>query len=193
MNNDIHIVKVGPHQQDTVMYTDGVCRCICVGQHNNTNSYLKILDKGRVRKMTTKEIGRLMGVDDQDIDKMTEVLSPGTVNSLFGNSIVVDVMTEVFRELFYEDRKKPEEIRFFLLIFYIYSMKIYRIRKMTPRECGRLMDVDDPDIDKMLNCGLSDNALYKLYGNSIVVACMVNIFEKLFVHRPKDEGVKLWE
>ena len=55
------------------------------------------------------------------------------------------------------------------------------------------MDVDDPDIDKMLNCGLSDNALYKLYGNSIVVACMVNIFEKLFVHRPKDEGVKLWE
>lgn len=72
-------------------------------------------------------------------------------------------------------------------------MKIYRIRKMTPRECGRLMDVDDPDIDKMLNCGLSDNALYKLYGNSIVVACMVNIFEKLFVHRPKDEGVKLWE
>ena len=113
LNNDIHIVKVGPHQQDTVMYTDGICRCICVGQHNNTNSYLKILDKGRVRKMTTKEIGRLMGVDDSDIDKMTSVLAHGVVNSLFGNSIVVDVMTEMFRELFYEERKKPEEIRLF--------------------------------------------------------------------------------
>lgn len=95
------------------MYTDGVCRCICVGHHNNTNSYLKILDKGRVRKMTTKEIGRLMGVDDTDIDKMTSVLAPGTVNSLFGNSIVVDVLTEVFREMFYEDRKPKEEITLF--------------------------------------------------------------------------------
>lgn len=110
--NDIHIVKVGPHQQDTIMYPDGVCRCICVGHHNNTNSYLKIFDNGRVRKMTSKEIGRLMGVDDLDIDKMLDVLSPGTVNSLFGNSIVVDVMTGIFREMFYEERK-PQEISLF--------------------------------------------------------------------------------
>ena len=110
MNNDIHIVKVGPHQQDTVMYPDGICRCICVGQHNNTNSYLKIFDNGRVRKMTTKEIGRLMGVGDSDIDKMICALAPGVVNSLFGNSIVVDVMTEIFRELFYGDKKQNKEI-----------------------------------------------------------------------------------
>ena len=58
--------------------------------------------------MTTKEIGRLMGVGDSDIDKMTDVLAPGVVNSLFGNSIVVDVMTEVFRELFYKDVKSKE-------------------------------------------------------------------------------------
>ena len=49
-----------------------------------------------------------MGVDDSDIDKMTDVLAPGVVNSLFGNSIVVDVMTEVFRGLFYEDTKSKE-------------------------------------------------------------------------------------
>ena len=49
-----------------------------------------------------------MGVDDSDIDKMTDVLAPGVVNSLFGNSIVVDVMTEVFRELFYKDIKSKE-------------------------------------------------------------------------------------
>lgn len=58
--------------------------------------------------MTTKEIGRLMGVDDSDIDKMTDVLAPGVVNSLFDNSIVVNVMTEVFRELFYKDIKSNE-------------------------------------------------------------------------------------
>lgn len=108
--NDVHIVKVGPHQQDTIMYTDGVCRCICVGHHNNTNSYLKILDKGRVRKMTTKEIGRLMGVDDKDIDTMIGVLAPGSVNSLFGNSIVVDVLEGVFRNLFYGEEKKEVKL-----------------------------------------------------------------------------------
>lgn len=79
MRNDVHIVKVGPHQQDTVMYTDGVCRCICVGHHNNTNSYLKILDKGRIRKMTTKEIGNVQeeifcldNVDFQRNDNATD-------------------------------------------------------------------------------------------------------------------------
>ena len=83
-----------------------------MGHHNNTNSYLKILDKGKVRKMTTREIGRLMGVDDEDIDKMTSVLAPGSVNSLFGNSIVVDVMTEIFRNMFYET-KENKEIKLF--------------------------------------------------------------------------------
>lgn len=64
---------------------------------------------------------------------------------------------------------------------------------MTPRECGRLMGVDDQDIDTMLNCGLSDNALYKMYGNSIVVNCMVHIFNNLFIDRkesPREN--KLW-
>ena len=56
-------------------------------------------------------------------------------------------------------------------------MKVYRIRKLTPREAGRLMDVEDPDIDKMLSCGLSDAALYKMYGNSIVTSCLAGIFD----------------
>lgn len=110
MSDDVHIVKIGPHQQDTVMFVDGICRCICAGHHNNTNSYLKIFHNGRIRKMTTKEIGRLMGVDDIDIDKMIESdLSLGGINSLFGNSIVVDVMTEMFRTLFIDRKKNKSE------------------------------------------------------------------------------------
>ena len=72
--------------------------------------------------------------------------------------------------------------------------KYYRIRKMTPRECGRLMGVDDKDIDTMLNADLSDNALYKMYGNSIVVDCMVHMFDRLFINRkePKNRDTKLW-
>ena len=71
---------------------------------------MKILDGDRVRKMTTKEIGRLMGVDDSDIDKMMEVLPSGGVNTLFGNSIVVDVMSEMFKNLFCEEQKSKDII-----------------------------------------------------------------------------------
>ena len=72
-------------------------------------------------------------------------------------------------------------------------MKKYKIRKFTPRECGRLMDVEDPDIDKMLSCGLSDAALYKMYGNSIVTACMVHMFRNLLLQRPeKPKNSSLW-
>ena len=71
-------------------------------------------------------------------------------------------------------------------------MKVYRIRKLTPREAGRLMDVEDPDIDKMLSCELSDAALYKMYGNSIVTSCLVRIFDKLFLNRSEKKEVTLW-
>ena len=49
-----------------------------------------------------------MGVDDKDIDAMMGVLAPGSVNSLFGNSIVVDVLEGVFRNLFYGEEKQKD-------------------------------------------------------------------------------------
>lgn len=55
-----------------------------------------------------------------------------------------------------------------------------RIRKLTPTECLRLMDVHDEDIEVMKQSGLSNSALYKLAGNSIVCACMEGIFAQLF-------------
>lgn len=55
-----------------------------------------------------------------------------------------------------------------------------RIRKLTPTECLRLMDVHDEDIEVMKGSGLSNSALYKLAGNSIVFACMEGIFTQLF-------------
>jgi site-specific DNA-cytosine methylase len=56
--------------------------------------------------MTTREIGRLMGVDDDDIDKMIESgISSGNINNLFGNSIVVDVMVYMFDNLFNQKKE----------------------------------------------------------------------------------------
>lgn len=63
---------------------------------------------------------------------------------------------------------------------------VMRIRKLTPRECFKLMDVDEPNIDKISASGVSNSAQYKLAGNSIVVACLYHIFDKMFIH-PEQE------
>lgn len=57
----------------------------------------------------------------------------------------------------------------------------YRIRKLTPRECFRLMGVSDPDIDKIQAAGISKSQQYKMAGNSIVVNCLAAIFRQLFI------------
>lgn len=54
----------------------------------------------------------------------------------------------------------------------------YRIRKLTPRECGRLMGVSDEDISKMAEVN-SNTQLYKQFGNSIVVDIMCKMFSNL--------------
>ena len=55
-----------------------------------------------------------------------------------------------------------------------------RIRKLTERECYRLMDVAEEDIDKLLASDISKSQHYKLTGNSIVVSCLYYIFKNLF-------------
>ena len=59
--------------------------------------------------------------------------------------------------------------------------KKFRIRKLTPRECFRLMGVDDSDIDKIQSSGVSNSAQYKLAGNSIVTDVLFHIFRKMFI------------
>lgn len=55
----------------------------------------------------------------------------------------------------------------------------FRIRKLTPRECFRLMDFDDEDFDRAKAAGVSDSQLYKQAGNSIVVAALEAIFKQM--------------
>lgn len=74
----------------------------------------------------------------------------------------------------------------------------YRIRKLTPRECFRLMGMDDADIDKIdayrIKTTLKDGTVkekpipksqkYKMAGNSIVVDVLYNIFYQMFIAEP---------
>ena len=93
-----------------------------------------------------------------------------------------------------------------------------RIRKLTERECFRLMDVEDSDIDK-IDCfpfnsrqereaaiesadrkqlkaikdeTICKTAKLKMAGNSIVVSCLYHIFKSLFVERVAPQQLSLF-
>lgn len=57
----------------------------------------------------------------------------------------------------------------------------YRIRKLTPLECFRLMGFDDRDYWRCKDAGISDSQLYKVCGNSIVVQVLEGILNNLFL------------
>ena len=57
----------------------------------------------------------------------------------------------------------------------------YKVRKLTPLECWRLMSFTDEDFYKAKNAGISNSQLYKQAGNSIVVKVLEGIFKNLLI------------
>lgn len=55
-----------------------------------------------------------------------------------------------------------------------------RVRKLTPKECFRLMGFQDKDIECLIENKISNTQLYKMAGNSIVVDVLKYIFVELF-------------
>lgn len=61
-----------------------------------------------------------------------------------------------------------------------------RIRKLTPRECWRLMGVKDEQYDRLH--GISKTQLFKMAGNSIVVNVLMAIFKNLLISDKETKG-----
>ena len=59
-----------------------------------------------------------------------------------------------------------------------------RIRKLTPKECFRLMGFSDENFDAAQSVGISNSQLYKQAGNSIVVDVLYYIYRELYVAMP---------
>lgn len=97
-----NIQKVGQissngSQCGTVISDNGISANLVAGTHGYANSH--IATQYRIRKLTPRECGWLMGVSDEDIDKMAAVNSNTQLYKQFGNSIVVDVMCAMFKNL----------------------------------------------------------------------------------------------
>ena len=78
---------------------------------------VKDISQLRIRKLTPKECYRLMGFDDEDYEKASQVNSNAQLYKQAGNSIIVQVLMAIFGELFNidyitkikEDLKKYKE------------------------------------------------------------------------------------
>ena len=62
---------------------------------------------------------------------------------------------------------------------------LIRIRKLTPRECWRLMGFTDDDFDKAASVN-SNTQLYKQAGNSIVKQVLMQVFSQMI---PSDDRI----
>lgn len=92
-----------PTEQWLEANTQGTSNCLKSVQKDNL---LLEKPKYRIRKLTPRECGRLMGVSDEYIDKMAAVNSNTQLYKQFGNSIVVDVLCAIFKQLNIEQDKK---------------------------------------------------------------------------------------
>lgn len=80
-----------------VYAVDGMCPTLTTMQGGHREP--KILDNGRVRKLTPKECWRLMGFSDEDFEKVS-YLSNAQLYKQIGNSIGVSVLTAILKENF---------------------------------------------------------------------------------------------
>ncbi len=63
-----------------------------------------------------------------------------------------------------------------------------RIRKLTPKECWRLMGCSDEDFEKAQEVN-SNTQLYKQAGNAIVVDVLEAIFGQLFLKNGTEDNI----
>lgn len=93
--------KDGKYVQNLEFRGDYCSNTITTVQKDN----VVVLD-GKVGYLTPKECFKLMGLKDEEIEKIAKVVSKSAQYKLAGNSIVVDVLVEIFRPLFLESGQK---------------------------------------------------------------------------------------
>ena len=197
-----------------------VANCVTAGNRENTQNYVKEIelingtadglastlttDHDRARNITEPKGGhKQMGVKETIIYKGKEIkegdgLYTDTTDAFFRGRLDglsrglkanmhdagVCVEDDDYSDLFQSEIYKGVNIN-------IKIPRRYRIRKLTERECFRLMGVDDADIDKIQAAGISKTQQYKMAGNSIVVDVLYHIFKKMFVETKAEANVQL--
>jgi DNA (cytosine-5)-methyltransferase 1 len=102
-----HLIKIqySDYKQDVII--DSKSEYYSTLRANAGGKYrgVGLKDGENIRKLTTKETFRLMGFDDSDHEKLDSV-SNTQKYKMAGNSIVVNVLEAIFKQLFLGDNKR---------------------------------------------------------------------------------------
>jgi DNA (cytosine-5)-methyltransferase 1 len=101
-----NIIKVGNympsnHNASVVVHKNGIAPTV-MENHGTVTAVLEektLLQNLRIRKLTPKECFRLMGVKDADYEKIAKNQSNASLYHLAGDSIVVNVLMAIFKNL----------------------------------------------------------------------------------------------
>lgn len=187
------IIKVGYINQDTqasqVYSGEGIGQTLCAGTHGYANGYVQIFDTPKVKfQLTGGKWGKTHEQSGRVYDK--NGIAP-TIHTMQGGNQEPKVAIRVIRG---RNPGNPKLRKSGLETTQILEInengtsnclttvqkdnvvvENFRIRKLTPRECFRLMDFPD-SFD--FSC-VSDSQAYKQAGNSIVVNVLAEILIKL--------------
>lgn len=99
MNN---YIIIGSTQKNASIRKDGITPTL-TGSMGTGGGHVPMHNYDfRIRKLTPKECWRLMGFSDEDFKKAEKVNSNTQLYKQAGNSIVVNVLEAIFRNLFDE-------------------------------------------------------------------------------------------
>lgn len=91
-------VKNKQNQSRRIISPEGISPCLGAFTHGYAHGYIK--DYDRVRRLTPREFFRLMGMEEEEINTIQETrISETQQYKLAGNSIVVNVLEDVFKRL----------------------------------------------------------------------------------------------
>ena len=159
----------GKSQCNAVYSTEGVSQTLCAGTHGYATG--SILEE-QFKQAKIKEDKEVIGIKQATKKGYIECELPGCADLSYPSSTT--------RRGGVQDngQTSPTITATETGVHYIES--VYRIRKLTPRETFALMGFTFEDCDKCYAIGISNSALYKASGNSIVTDCIKLLFEHLY-------------
>lgn len=195
------IDKLGKKAQSNIVYSpEGLAPTICAGI--GQKYWIHIMKINQLGQMdntidhTFECANRVYGTDglsptittNRGSDHVPKVLVGGQIVAMRGRGEnneqtleirgdMANTLTSVEKDNLLMEISAPEELDKW--IWEIDGKKyLIRIRKLTPRECWRLMSFSDEDFDKAAEVN-SNAQLYKQAGNSIVKDVLADIFSQM--------------
>ena len=182
------------HQSGNVVYERGICNCIDVAGHVEPQKIM-------IKNPSVKQVGNIVTTgnfenpqrgriyDSEGISPCLNTMQGGGLEPKFIEPVICasrgrnpDNPSDRTAGIPTEQRLEPNSDGVSNTLTTVqkdnYVFDSYRIRKLTPRECFRLMGFSDSDFDKIKE--ISNTQLYKMAGNSIVVNVLEGIFRELF-------------